>query len=213
MKKRVLFLLPAVLLGVACLAQETATSLPAGVQFPAQLITHLDARKVKVGDEVKLEVTANLRGPGGVVVLPQGAKLIGAVTDVHDRKAGDGTSSLSFLITKAEWHGGSMALHAAPTAITAPKMGVERPSGGDSGGFVSGDDRGGRGANAGGSGGGRGNDSIALIAAAIAQELKGTEVKETGDPKTATAIVSRSREVSLPSGTVVTFRQIKPPEQ
>jgi uncharacterized membrane protein YgcG len=213
MKKRLLFLLPAVLLGVACRAQDTANTLPAGVQFPAQLITHLDARKAKVGDEVKLEVTANLRGPGGAVVLPKGAKLIGSVTDARDRSAGEGESRLSFMISKAEWHGGSMALHAAPTAITAPKMGVERPSGGDSGGFGSGDDRSGRGANAGGSGGGRGNDSIALIAAAIAQELKGSEVRDTGDPKTATAIVSRSREVSLPSGTVVTFRQIKPLEQ
>ena len=211
MKKRVLFLLPAVLLGVACLAQDTANSLPAGVQFPAQLITHLDARKAKVGDEVKLEVTANLRGPGGVVVLPKGAKLIGSVTDARDRSAGDGESRLSFMISRAEWHGGSMALHAVPTAVTAPKMGVERPSGSDSGGFGAGDDRGGR--SGGGSGGGRGNDSIALIAAAIAQELKGSVVRETEDPKTATAIVSRSRAVSLPSGTVVTFRQIKPPEQ
>ena len=195
MKKRVLFLLPAVLLGVACLAQDTANTLPAGVQFPAQLITHLDARKAKVGDEVKLEVTANLRGPGGAVVLPKGAKLIGSVTDARDRSAGEGESRLSFMISKAEWHGGAMALHAVPTAVTAPKMGAERPPSGDSGGVAS------------------VNDPIALMAAAIAQELKGSEVRETGDPKTATAIVSRSREVSLPSGTVVTIRQIRPPEQ
>ena len=105
-----------------------------------------------------------------------------------------------------------MALHAVPMAVTAPRMGTQRSS--DRSGEMA-VQRGSRSEPGGdpGGGGSKSVDTTAMIGSAIAQELKGTEVKETGDPKTATAIVSRSREVSLPSGTVVTFRQIKPPEQ
>ncbi len=188
-------------------AQNAPAELPGGVQFPGQLITKLNSHKTKVGDEVKLEVTANLLGPGGAVVLPKGAKLIGSVTDVKDKTAEDGQSSLSFLITKAEWHGGSMPLHAAPTAVTAPKIRSVR-EGGDSGGFEGGG-RGGRGGGGErGGGGGGGTDTTSMIAAAIAQELKGVEVRANADPSTGTAFYSH-REVSLPSGAVITLRQIK----
>ncbi len=205
------FLSLALFLSLASVAQTASNTLPPGVAFPAQMINHLDARKAKVGDEVKLEVTANLRGPGGVVALPQGAKLIGTVVEVNDRSVGE--SRISFVVNKAEWHGGSMALHAVPTAVTSPKM---RTVGGSGGGGASGGSGGfgdrGTGAERGGSTrGGPGTDTSAMIAAAIGQELKGTEVQETGDPKTVTAVVNAKRDVSLPSGTVVTLRQVKPP--
>ena len=188
---------------VAAFAQESSATLPANVLFPAQLVTKLNSHKAKVGDEVKLEVTANLRGPGGVVVLPKGAKLIGSVTEVKDRNAVDGQSELSFLITKAEWHGGSMALHAAPTAVTSPRVKMDRGSGGDSG---FGGERGG------GTGGhGAATDTSSMIAAARANEIKGVECRDSGDPKIGYAFFSH-RDVSLPSGVIITLRQLKAEE-
>src|ERR1051326_1531506 len=74
--------------------QDNPATLPAGVAFPAQLISKLNSHKSKVGDEVKLEVTATLHGPGGVVVLPKGAKLIGTVSEVKDRNADGGQSEI-----------------------------------------------------------------------------------------------------------------------
>lgn len=216
MNRLVLFLV--VLLSLGCLGQTAENTLPPGVAFPAQMINHVDARKAKVGDEVKLEASANLRGPGGVVAIPQGAKLTGTVTAVTDRKSSDGESRLSFLITKAEWHGGSMALHAVPTAVTALRMrtvsgsgGGSGGAGGDSAGLTGGDMGGGRGGRSGG-GGGRGSDTSAMISQAIAQELKGTSAQAVPDPKIAMVLVNSKRDVSLPSGTVVTLRQVKPAE-
>lgn len=214
--KRVLLLIAAILFGIVCLSQDAGNTLPAGVAFPAQLITKLNSHKSKVGDEVKLEVTANLHGPGGAVVLPKGAKLLGTVTEVKDRSADDGQSELSFVITKAEWHGGgSMLLHAVPTAVTAPRVREQRDSrngGGESAGLESGGGGGGR-RGGGGSGGGGGDTSTtSLLAAAIAMDIKGLEVRETGDAKIGTAFFSH-RDVSLPSGAVITLRQVKPAEQ
>ncbi len=213
------FLFLVVLISVTCLAQTAENTLPPGVAFPAQMINHLDARKAKIGDEVKLEVTANLRGPGGVVAIPQGAKLTGTVTGVSDRKSNDGQSRLSFMITKAEWHGGSMALHAVPTAVTAPKMrtvggsaGSAGDTGNDSGSF-GGERAASAGAGRGGRSGGHGEDTNAMIGQAIAQELKGTSVQEVSDPKLVMVLVNAKRDVSLPSGTVVTLRQVKPPTE
>lgn len=220
MNKAVLLLV--VLLSFACLAQTAEPTLPPGFRFPGQMINHLDARKSKVGDEVKLELTNSIDGPGGTVAIPKGAKFIGTVTSVTDRKSGDGESRISFLVTKAEWRGGSMVLHAVPDAVTAPRMrtvggaaGSGSGSGGDMGGGDSGRFGGDRPATAGaGRGGsGRGDDMNAMIGQAIAQELKGCEVKDSGDPKTVAAIVNSKRDVSLPSGTVVTLRQVKPPTE
>jgi hypothetical protein len=211
MNVRILAIVGFLFTSIFCAAQNSPASgatatLPPGVRFPAQMITHLDARKAKVGDEVKLEVTANLRGPGGAVVLPQGAKLIGTVTAVSPRVSGEGESTLSFLVERAEWRGGSMALHAVPSAISAPKMMASR-------GYGAGSDAGNRPpedtTRGGGRSGGGSTDSMSMIAAAIGSELKGDEVRETGDPKTTTAIVSSKREISLPTGTVVTLRQIE----
>ena len=223
MKTAVLFLV--VLLSLTSLAQTAENSLPVGFRFPAQMISHLDARKAKVGDEVKLELTNNINGPGGAVAIPKGAKFIGTVTSVSARKSSDSESRLSFLITKAEWHGGSMALHAVPDAVTAPRMRtVGGSSGGSGGGAMGGGDsggpagggsemgggggRGGRGSG----GGGRGDDMNAMIGQAIAQELKGTSVQEVPDPKIAMMLVNSKRDVLLPTGTVVTLRQVKAAE-
>jgi hypothetical protein len=181
------------------------------------MINHLDARKAKVGDEVKLEMSRNLLGPGGVVAIPQGAKLTGTVTAVNDRKSSDGESSISFLITKAEWRGGSMLLHAVPTGVTAPRMRTVS-EGGNSGGSMGGGDSGRFGgdrastAGAGRGGSGRGDDTNAMIGEAIGRELKGTAAREVSDPKIAMELVNAKRDVSLPTGAIVTLRQVKAAE-
>lgn len=206
MHRSVLFFLVVFIFSFVAAGQEVPTTLPGGVQFPGQLITKLNSHKTKVGDEVKLEVTANLLGPGGTVVLPKGAKLIGSVTEVKDHNAEDGQSSLAFVINKAEWHGGSMSLHAAPTAVTAPRIRAVREGGDNSGFEGGGGGRRGGGQRGGGSGGG--DDSMSLISNAIALELKGVEVRQTSDANVGTAFFSR-KDVSLPSGAVVTLRQVK----
>ena len=217
MHKTVLLL--TVLLSIAAFAQTAENTLPPGVSFPGQMMNHVDARKAKVGDEVKLEMARNLLGPGGVVAIPQGAKLIGTVTAVSDRKSSDGESRLSFLITKAEWRGGSMALHAVPTAVAPPRMRTVTEGGGSGGGNMGGSgdssrfggDRAST-AGAGRGGSGRGDDTNAMIGDAIAMELKGSSVREASDPKIAMEVVNSKRDVSLPAGTFVTLRQVKAAE-
>ena len=201
MRKIVIYALLVLSISLVSQAQETPATLPAGVAFPAQLISKLNSHKSKVGDEVKLEVTANLHGPGGVVVLPKGAKLIGTVSEVKDRNAADGQSEISFLITKAEWHGGSMALHAAPTAVTAPRVREQRESrngGGDAAGMESGGGRRG--------GGGADSSTTSLLAAAIAMDIKGVAVRPATDAAIGSVFFAQ-KDVSLPTGAVITVRQ------
>jgi len=185
-----LFFLPA-------LAQENSAPLPAGVRFPAQLLSKLNSHKSKVGDDVKLEVTANLRGPGGVIALPQGAKLIGTITAVKPH-TGDAESELAFLVTRAEWHGGSMALHAVPTAVTSLRMRTEH----EGGAMQRPNSGGGEGRSRGDSG-----DTVSLLAQAMAREIKGVEVRDSGDPKIGTAFFQGGHDVSLPTGVIITLRQ------
>lgn len=206
MRKIAIYALVILLISLVSQAQDSPATLPAGVAFPAQLISKLNSHKSKIGDEVKLEVTANLHGPGGVVVLPKGAKLIGTVSEVNDRNAGDGQSEISFLITKAEWHGGSMALHAAPTAVTAPKVREQRESR-NGGGDAAGVETGGGGRRGGGGGGGGGDASTtSLLAAAIAMDIKGVAVRPAADAAIGSVFFA-PKDVSLPTGAVITVRQ------
>ena len=187
-------------LSLATLAQEAPT-LPSGLQFPARMVSGVNAKKAKVGDEVKLEMAVIVRGPNDTIALPRGAKLIGTVTQASNRKAGGGVSSLSFVVTRAEWKGGSLALYAVPSAVAAPRAGGSQdPSEGR-------DIRESRNINT----SSNTTDSAALMASAIANDLKGVEIKDTGDPRTATAVVSDKRDVSIPAGTIVTLRQLRAP--
>lgn len=134
---RTLTTVAAVLLfAVAALAQ-TPDSVPSGTIIPVILKTNLNVKKVKVGDEVKLEVTEDVKGADKVVLLPRKAKLTGKVSRVQPRDK-DGESVLSFLVEKAEWKNGTATLHAViagkvqPPEINSEMMASSNPRSGSS---------------------------------------------------------------------------------
>ncbi len=88
-------------------------SLPANVRLPVVLKTTLDTSKCKAGDEIQLEMLANLRDPAGRIAVPRGAKLFGTVTEAIPRAKGHSESHLGFLVHRAEWKGGWISLKAA----------------------------------------------------------------------------------------------------
>jgi hypothetical protein len=86
--------------------------LPNDLRIPAILKVTLSSKKSKVGDLVKLEVAADVRDPGGAVVIPRHAWLTGRVTSVVRYEKKKQPAMLSFNVERAEWKDHSAALDA-----------------------------------------------------------------------------------------------------
>jgi len=103
--------------------------------IPTVLARSVDSKKVKVGDEVLARTTAALMAQDKILV-PQGAKVIGRVTQATARSRGDGTSSLVFAFDRIQLKGGrTLTLIAPVQAIAAPEPPppMELPSGAGNG--------------------------------------------------------------------------------
>ncbi len=98
---RLLALLLAASLGWA---QQTPTpsNVTGAVDIFTELQTKLDARKAKVGDPVRLKLLHALLSKGKVVI-PEGATLVGSVTEVATRAESQPESRLAIRIERAEW--------------------------------------------------------------------------------------------------------------
>jgi hypothetical protein len=105
--------LAAVLLSIACLAQnsadtQTATStapkasvvVPPGTTVLVELTKPLDAHKAKPGDEVAAKVTEDVKSDGKVV-LPKGSRVVGKVTQAQGRAKGQDESVLGLVFDSA----------------------------------------------------------------------------------------------------------------
>lgn len=68
--------------------------LESGTQIAAQLQNSLDAKNARVGDQVILKATNNIK-QNGQVVVEKGAKLFGKVTEVQQKAKGNGMSKIS----------------------------------------------------------------------------------------------------------------------
>ena len=68
-----------------------SVQLSAGSTIPAMFEKGVDARKNKVGDEVMVKTTENVRS-GGQVVIPRGSQIVGHVTLVKTKTSGESQS-------------------------------------------------------------------------------------------------------------------------
>ena len=74
-------------------AQGRDVNVAANTSLAAQLENSLDARHAKVGDRVVLKTTEAVK-QNGETVVPKGARLLGHVTEVHQRTKDNGESRI-----------------------------------------------------------------------------------------------------------------------
>lgn len=100
------------LLTLEALAQKNAgvsppssgdVSLPDGTRISVMLNTTLNAKKARVGDLVKLEVTRDVTTADGKVPIPAGSKLVGRVSVAMAFTKVNPESQLSIVVERAEW--------------------------------------------------------------------------------------------------------------
>jgi len=99
-------------LGAYCQNQapSTAATVPDRTVIPAVLRTSIDAKDGKVGKEIELLVSDDVRDESGKVLIPKQAKLIGHVTEAVPWTKNSPESKISIVVERAEWKGHSVAL-------------------------------------------------------------------------------------------------------
>jgi hypothetical protein len=91
-------------------------SLGSGARVEGQLQKTVDVRKARVGDEVVLKLTKELR-QNGEVIVPKGAKLLGRVTEVQQNTSQTGGSRLGLLFDKIEGKNLSLPVSASIISV------------------------------------------------------------------------------------------------
>ena len=81
-------------------AAESNKGLAAGTTFNAALVTALDSKRAKPGDQVVARTTESVRAEGKTI-LPKGTKLIGHITHASARARGDSESALGIAFDRA----------------------------------------------------------------------------------------------------------------
>jgi hypothetical protein len=113
-------------------APTSALRIAPGSVIPVELTKSIDAKKVKIGDEVEAKVTQDLKAANGEVIVPKDTKVIGRVTEVEARNKEQKESQVGIAfdhaITKA---GGSVPLAMSIQAIIAPPS--SNPNNGNAG--------------------------------------------------------------------------------
>lgn len=110
--RRTFMLTLVLLLSAAAMAQQTEVPVPEGLVIPVEIKKTLNPKKVKVGDPVMLEVTKDVKGPDGEILIPRRAKATGRVTQAIQRTKENKVSALSFVVESATWKTGSAKLKA-----------------------------------------------------------------------------------------------------
>ena len=83
----------------------------------AELQKTLDVKNSKIGDEIVLKVTQNIK-QNGEVVVPKGAKIIGRVTDVKEKTKSSAMSKLGVVFERIEGKNLNAPISATITSIT-----------------------------------------------------------------------------------------------
>jgi hypothetical protein len=102
------------LLGLTCAAQAAGNpqasakeiSVPDGTRIPVEITEAINAKKAKIGDLVKLEVTKDVLAADGSVLIPHSAKLFGKVAEAVARSKQNPESRLALVVEMAQWKGG-----------------------------------------------------------------------------------------------------------
>lgn len=83
----------------------------------AELQKTLDVKNSKIGDEIVLKVTQNIKQDGEVVV-PKGSKIIGRVTEVREKTKSNAMSKLGVVFDRIEGKNLNAPISATITSIT-----------------------------------------------------------------------------------------------
>ena len=101
----------------AAIRQGEQLEIASGTRLAAQLQQTLDVRKARVGDEVVLKTTEDVKSNGRTVVK-RGAKLFGRVTEVHARGKGEAESRIGLVFDRLESGSLSTPITAMIAAVT-----------------------------------------------------------------------------------------------
>jgi hypothetical protein len=100
---------------------QSEASLAAGTAVHADLNGGLDSKKAKVGDAVHAYTTEAVKSKDGHVILPNGTKLVGHITQAEARSKGAEESALGIVFDKAILKGGGeVSLNVIIQAMGAP---------------------------------------------------------------------------------------------
>ena len=78
-------------------------SIPRNLRFLVRTVSSLDSSHLKPGDPAEFELVASVRGAGGVVLLPAGARFRGKVAQAAGLSSGQ--AQLAVLLTEVAWDG------------------------------------------------------------------------------------------------------------
>lgn len=93
----------------------------AGSVIPVQLTKSVDAKKAKMGDEVDVRVTQDMKAQSGQVLMPKDTRIVGHVTEVQGRTKEQKESQLGITFDHAVLkEGGDVPLPASIQAVIAP---------------------------------------------------------------------------------------------
>ena len=117
--RKLLFLLSlTVVLSISAFGQKNKNaSISAGTSLEAQLQKTLDVKNAKVGDEIVLKITQNIK-QNGEVVVPKGTKIIGKVTEVQGKTNANTMSKIGVLFNRLEGKDLNSPISATITSIT-----------------------------------------------------------------------------------------------
>jgi hypothetical protein len=93
-----------------------------GSVIPVELTKSIDAKKVKIGDEVVAKVTMDLKTNSGEIILPKDTKVVGHVTEAQSRSKEQKDSQVGIIFDRAVMKsGGEMQMPMSIQAIIAPQ--------------------------------------------------------------------------------------------
>jgi len=110
--------MPAFLLILALLLQAAPAAPTTPITIFAELKKEITSRRSHSGQDVRLVVTEDIKAGDGTLLIPSGAKLSGKLTVAHKR-SGSEPSAIGFVVDKAEWKDGNMALNATIEQLQA----------------------------------------------------------------------------------------------
>lgn len=112
-RSQVLILSLSIVLSVTpVLAQSKPETIPDRTVISAVLKTSIDAKDVRLGKDLELAVTDDVRDSSGKILIPKQAKLTGRVTEAVQWMKDSPESRLSIIVERAEWKKRSVILRA-----------------------------------------------------------------------------------------------------
>lgn len=120
MKKSLIYIGLIFILVAATFGQEQkqkTLSLDSGTRIEGQLQNSVDVKKSRVGDQVVLKTTKDIK-QNGQTVVPKGSKLLGRVTEVTQKSKQNGASKLGMIFDRVEGKNISAPINASIVSVT-----------------------------------------------------------------------------------------------